>query len=196
MAQNEVFPENSPLRMAVASTVTSGDPCLVGTGMAGVALTDYDSGDGKATIAFEGVYDLPTHGVDDAGSVAIAVGDPLYLLAGDAFLSRKASGTLMGYALETVGSGSTTAVINVRLSGSQGRSGGYGQGMFISAETTGTGSSQSVAHTLGVAPAQVLVVLTEFTSNLSIDVAEGTHTTSNVVVTVTSGAKFKVFALR
>lgn len=69
--------------------------------------------------------------------------------------------------------------------------------MFISAETTATGSAQSIAHGLGVVPAKVLVVPTELAADLAAgyDAAEGTHTTTNVVVTVTSGAKFKVFAI-
>lgn len=196
MAQNEVFHENSPLRLAVASTVTSGDPCLVGAGMAGVALTDYDSADGKAIVAFEGVFDVPVHGVDIAGNVAVAVGDPLYYLASDGFVSKKTSGTFIGYALEVVNSAATTT-INVRLSGSNGTLGGYSiTGMFVSTEQTANGSSQTVAHGFGVIPSQVMVILTEFASNLSVDVTEGTHTTTNVVVTITSGVKYKVFALR
>lgn len=69
--------------------------------------------------------------------------------------------------------------------------------IFVSGEQTGTGSAQNVAHGLGVAPAAVLVSVTELpdaTAETGFDVAEGTHTTTNVVVTVTSGVKFKVLA--
>ena len=67
----------------------------------------------------------------------------------------------------------------------------------MSAEQTGTGSAQNVAHGLGVAPSKVLIVPTELAAGLAAgyDAAGGTHTTTNVVVTVTSGAKFKVWAL-
>lgn len=69
-------------------------------------------------------------------------------------------------------------------------------GIFVSAETTGTGSAQNVAHGLGVIPNKVLVAPTELAADLTAgyDVAEGSHTSTNVVLTVTSGAKFKVLA--
>jgi hypothetical protein len=71
---------------------------------------------------------------------------------------------------------------------------------FASTEQTATGSAQNVAHGLAVVPAIVLVVPTEGHDGLGAtgdkmpDIAEGTHTTTNVEVTVTAGAKFKVFA--
>lgn len=69
--------------------------------------------------------------------------------------------------------------------------------IFVSAETTGTGSAQNVAHGLGVVPAAILVVPTEHPGTPdtgAFDIAEGTHTTTNVVLTVTANVKFKVFA--
>lgn len=72
-------------------------------------------------------------------------------------------------------------------------------GSFVSAEQTGTGAEQSIAHGLGVVPSKVLIGLTEFTvggDGGSVDVAEGTHTTTNILVTVTTGAKFKVMAIK
>lgn len=69
--------------------------------------------------------------------------------------------------------------------------------VFFSTEQTGTGSSQNVAHGLGAIPAGVLVVPTEHPGTPdtgAFDIAEGTHTTTNVVVTVTANVKFKVFA--
>ncbi len=66
--------------------------------------------------------------------------------------------------------------------------------IFASAETAGTGSAQNVAHGLGVAPSKVLISATEFGANVAVDIAEGTHTATNVVLTVTSGVKFKVLA--
>lgn len=67
---------------------------------------------------------------------------------------------------------------------------------FISGELTGTGSAQNVAHGLGRVPSAVLVIPTD-TSPATVGVftvTEGTHTDTNVVVTVTSGKKFKVQA--
>lgn len=69
--------------------------------------------------------------------------------------------------------------------------------VFVSAETLATGSAQNVAHGLGVVPAAVLIVPTEHPGTPdtgAFDIAEGTHTSTNVVVTVTANVKFKVFA--
>ena len=69
-------------------------------------------------------------------------------------------------------------------------------GVFVSAEQTGTGAAQNVAHGLGVAPTAVLVAPTDLTPATlgQYSAVEGAHTATNVVVTVTSGKKFKVFA--
>jgi hypothetical protein len=67
----------------------------------------------------------------------------------------------------------------------------------VSAEQTGTGSAQNVAHGLGVIPRFVMVSPTDLTPATvgSYVVTEGTHTTTNVVVTVTTSKKFKVLAI-
>jgi len=67
---------------------------------------------------------------------------------------------------------------------------------FISAEQTGTGGVQSIAHGLGVVPARVLVSPSD-TSPATVGLftaTEGTHDATNVIVTVTSGKKYKVLA--
>lgn len=64
---------------------------------------------------------------------------------------------------------------------------------FKSTEQTGTGSSQNVAHGLGVTPGLVFVMVTDAGSTYVL--TEGTHDATNVVVTVTSGKKFKVIAI-
>lgn len=67
---------------------------------------------------------------------------------------------------------------------------------FVSTEQTGTGAPQNVAHGLGVIPAAVLIVPTDTApaTTGAYTAVEGVHTITNVVVTVTSGKKFKVFA--
>lgn len=75
---------------------------------------------------------------------------------------------------------------------------GYsGLRMFISAEQTGTGAAQNIAHGLGIVPTKVFVAPTDLTPATvgSYSVVEGAHDATNVVVTVTSGKKFKVLAL-
>ena len=68
--------------------------------------------------------------------------------------------------------------------------------VFVSTEQTGTGASQNVAHGLGVTPAAVLVAPTDTSPSTTgaYTVVEGSHGATNVVVTVTSGKKFKVLA--
>ena len=67
---------------------------------------------------------------------------------------------------------------------------------FKSSEQTGTGSAQNVAHGLGVAPGLVMVYPTDTSPATAgaYAMTEGSHTSTNVVVTVTSGKKFKVVA--
>jgi hypothetical protein len=68
--------------------------------------------------------------------------------------------------------------------------------VFKSSEQTGTGSAQNIAHGLGVAPGLVIVYPTD-TSPATAGVyamTEGSHGSTNVVVTVTTGKKFKVVA--
>lgn len=77
-------------------------------------------------------------------------------------------------------------------------------GKFASTEQTGTGSEQSIAHGLSTIPGAVLISITDpglETAGAADGAAravivEGTHTTAAVKVTVTSGAKYKVLALK
>lgn len=72
--------------------------------------------------------------------------------------------------------------------------------VFFSTEQTATGASQNVAHGLGAVPAGVLIVPTKGHDGAGAagtefpDSTEGVHTTTNVLVTVEAGAKFKVMA--
>jgi len=68
--------------------------------------------------------------------------------------------------------------------------------VFKSSEQTGNGSAQNVAHGLGVTPGLVIVYPTD-TSPATVGayvMAEGSHSSTNVVVTVTTGKKYKVVA--
>ncbi|CAB4127208.1 hypothetical protein UFOVP75_84 [uncultured Caudovirales phage] len=72
--------------------------------------------------------------------------------------------------------------------------------VFFSTLVTATGSSQNVAHGLGVIPAAVLVVPevgcdgAGATGTQMPAIAEGSHDATNVKVTVTAGAKVKILA--
>lgn len=188
--------------LAVTSGVLSGDPVQVGA-LTGVATFDRDTA-GKTTVDFQGVYSLSVKGINDAGNVAVAVGDAIYFVSGDTpKLSKKASGTLFGYALGVVLTSATTT-IDVMLVGRNNAPGSADisavalrSKLSISTEQTGTGSAQNVAHGLGVVPTSVMLAPTDTAPATAgvYTVTEGTHTTTNVVVTVTSGKKFKVLAI-
>lgn len=63
--------------------------------------------------------------------------------------------------------------------------------MFLSTVQTGTGASQNVAHGLGAVPAGVVIVPQD---NTATAITEGAHDATNVKVTITAAAKFKVQA--
>ena len=68
--------------------------------------------------------------------------------------------------------------------------------VFKSSEQTGTGGAQDIAHGLAVTPGLVMVFPTDLTPGTDGDYAmtEGSHGSTNVVVTVTSGKKYMVVA--
>lgn len=67
--------------------------------------------------------------------------------------------------------------------------------MFLSTEQTGTGSPQNVAHGFGSIPTICFAIPSELTGGIYA-VVYGTHTTTNVVLTVTSGEKFRIVAVK
>jgi predicted RecA/RadA family phage recombinase len=109
MATNKVQ-DGDVLRLTVGAAIDSGDHVSVGNALRGVALTDYDSGDGKASIEMGSVYDLSVTAIDDAGNSAVALGDRLY--TDGTTITKKKSGKFFGVALEAVNTG-TTGTINV-----------------------------------------------------------------------------------
>lgn len=194
MATNTKYQEARTLTCAVASGVVSGDVCAVGE-MVGVAQTNRDS-NGNAAVDFGGAYNLSVKGVDDAGNIAIAAGDPIFFVSGDTpKLSAKRTGLFVGYALAAVTSGSTSTIAVKLVTGVHPGNLNGGQ-PFVSTEQTGNGSAQNVAHGLGIIPKKVVIVPTDTApaTTGAYTATEGTHTTTNVVVTVTSGKKYKVLA--
>lgn len=67
-------------------------------------------------------------------------------------------------------------------------------GKFQSGVRVATGASESIAHGLGVTPSLVLVSVQDNTGVATVVIVEGAHDATNVKVTVTSGAKYKVIA--
>jgi hypothetical protein len=70
-----------------------------------------------------------------------------------------------------------------------------GGGVFASAEITANGGAQNTAHGLGYVPQRVLVSITDSNNAADNIITEGVHTTTNCVVTVTSGCKYKILAM-
>ena len=67
--------------------------------------------------------------------------------------------------------------------------------VFVSAELTGTGSAQTFNHGLGATPTKTIVGVINFGASVAVDIVEGTHTSTDCVVTCTSGVKYKVWAM-
>jgi hypothetical protein len=66
---------------------------------------------------------------------------------------------------------------------------------FLSAEVTGNGSAQSTAHGLATIPTLVFAIPSNMTAGAFV-VAYGTHTTTDAVVTVTNGEKYRIVAFK
>lgn len=120
MAKNIV--DRAADRIAVVvtdpATPASGDPVVAGQ-LPGVALTNKNTTDNLTTVQTNGSALLSVKGVTTAAAgSAVAVGDIIYYVPGNTPKLSKAVGDAgavrFGYALATVGSGST-ATIEVKL---------------------------------------------------------------------------------
>ncbi len=111
MATNQVNERGVKLDSTVASGVTSNDPVEV-EHLTGVALNDRDDETaGKASVKFEGVFDVSVKGINDDGNIAGVEGQAVYFIVGDTpKLSLKSSGKLFGYLRAALASGATATV--------------------------------------------------------------------------------------
>jgi hypothetical protein len=66
--------------------------------------------------------------------------------------------------------------------------------IFKSSEQTGTASAQNIAHGLNCVPDVVLLIPTNGLTTAT-TLVEGSHTVTNVVATVSTGAKYVVVAI-
>jgi len=67
--------------------------------------------------------------------------------------------------------------------------------IFVSAVLVGTGSAQTFSHGLGATPSKTLIGIINFGASVAVDIIEGTHTSTNCVVTCTTGVKYKIWAM-
>ena len=95
------------------ATPAAGNPVRIGA-FCGVAVTDESAGGnttGETSVVTKGVATVSVKGVNGGGNSAVAVGDKIYYVDADTpKLSKKTAGTFFGYALSTVGSGSTASI--------------------------------------------------------------------------------------
>jgi len=116
MATNRVQANGYQLSVVCSNPTTpnSGDPVRFGV-LTGVALTDVSDGGnptGYTTVDFgPRVWTLSVKGVDDSGNSAVEAGNAIYYVDADTpKLSKKASGSFFGVALEAVSSGATATI--------------------------------------------------------------------------------------
>jgi predicted RecA/RadA family phage recombinase len=169
--------------------VVSGAGALVGR-MFGVAQSTYGSAVGEFQVT--GVIDITKT------TSTFADGDPVYWDNTNKYCTSTAnSNWLIGVAClinsdgtSALGGSSGDATVRVRLDGTRAKA------VFKSAEQTGTGSAQNVAHGLGVTPTRIIVYPSDTSPSTAgvYTLTEGTNTSTNVVVTMTSGKKFFVVA--
>lgn len=120
---------------------------------------------------------------------AITLGNDVYPAA-DGKVSATVSGARIGIALTTV----TAANKNVEVLRLPPKTIAP-TSVFLSDEQTGNGSAQSVAHGLGQVPTLVIAIPSDLSGGAFV-VAYGTHTTTNAVLTVTNGEKYRVLAIK
>lgn len=174
--------EGDVLTLTAPYTVASGAGAKIGA-LFGVAVKDITSG---ATGAFQtcGVFDLAKD------TSVFSAGDKVWWDDTNKCATSTAAGNMrIGRAVASALTGGATVRVMLDEAGVP--------RFFVSSEKTGTGSSQNVAHGLGVTPSFVLIAPTDLTPETvgSYAVTEGTHTSTNVVVTVTASKKFKVLAI-
>ena len=119
MTTTEIFRNAQHLGLPVDAGVKSGD-VVTFTNIAGIAQTDYDARDGKATIWFDGGWELvvanATYAIGDA-IYAHAAGGGLPTAGAKAPLIDKTSttGVLLGHAIEAKTTTGGTGTLRVRL---------------------------------------------------------------------------------
>lgn len=126
MTTREIYRDAQHLALPVASTVKSGDIVTFGGAIGGVAQTDYDARDGKATIWFNGGYEFGPYSGFSVGNATYAIGDPIYAHAvggGAPTAGAKVglidktptTGVLIGHSLEAKTTSGDTGTLRVRL---------------------------------------------------------------------------------
>jgi hypothetical protein len=192
MATNKVSEVSARHTVPVVSGITAGDPVVFGS-LPGVALTDRDTS-GNATVEFPYafcLFDLSVKGVNDAGNVAVAVGDPLFYIAADTpDISKKSSGQPFGVALEAISSGGTDTIKVAMVPGAKYdlKQSVISGGAAGAHTVTGIAVGDELVSVMEFATAASIATLTDLTSEFTIsdtdeiDNTDGTATTSDALL--------------
>lgn len=200
-----VFPEKAEIiSMIAGATITKGQALYQNTS-GKAALADANAGSGAydfVGIALDGAVAGQAISVLKRGAVygytltSQAYDAPIYLsdTAGGLDDAPSATNPVAIGKVWPMTDGSLTKVLYVEAQFVPQQPQGT---IFVSTEQTGNGSAQNVAHGLGVVPRYVLIVPTDTApaTTGAYTLTEGTHTSTNVVATVTNGKKYKVLAI-
>jgi len=121
-------------------------------------------------------------GANTVDSASIINGE---IVSGDISATADIAGTQLAAAANIVGTqlSATAAIVSGQVD------------FFQSAEITGSGAVQNTAHGLGRTPSLVIVYVTEDTGLAgTIDLLEGAHDGTNVIVTAPTTVKYKIIA--
>lgn len=176
MSQNEIYDLADSIGLPVASGVVSGDPVMVGF-MPGVAMqTRGTDTSGEATVKMRGAHDLSVKGVNEAGNVAIGIGDPIFYTVGDTpKLNVKPTGKFFGYALEAIDSGATSTIrVRIARTGDSRAGGLPGHGFLKVALANGTAAATDVTVAAIEAGDELVSVLSFTTAAAIASVADRT----------------------
>jgi predicted RecA/RadA family phage recombinase len=108
MAKDRIYAHADEVSLPVPEGTKSGDALIVGNGLPAVATTDRRA-DGKASLQFNGGYNLSVVAKNKAGNKAIAEGDILYMKGGVLGVNNE-EGTRYGYALKAIEAGKTEII--------------------------------------------------------------------------------------
>lgn len=126
----------------------------------------------------------------------------LAAVANDTADPAMASGTVYTDTIAEVTSAAGVTIDGVLLKDGVNRGTLYTSNKFISTEQTGTGASQDIAHGLGATPTMVWWAVSDAAAGLTagpppvLVMTPGAHDATNIKMTVSTGVKFYVFALK